>query len=162
MKTITVLKLGTFNTDTATGLKGMITHWQYGLDGFVRYLLQPKALNPETGLPVDKINLEKERFKDQSQIENIEVPVEILGSQVTDNASGLTGTAIAFVRHNTGCFHVVIQPAGVIKKTNQCIDRTDVALTQCSGPKIKVMTAAQTKTEETKRPSPGPAKFRNW
>lgn len=157
MKDITVIKIHTLCVDSATKLEGRVTHWKINMDEQIGYLFQPAGLNPEDGQPVRAVYLEPARLvlpKDTDCYEQAEVPVEILGTQVTHDASGFTGTATAFVRHPHGCFHVYIQPAGRLKKTNGPIDEANFALTGCSGEKIIPQTAAEKKAEEIKKPSP--------
>lgn len=152
---LNVLKLGTVCLDKATGLEGTLTHWILGMGKQVEYLFQPKGLNPEDGQPVKKLMLEQERlnFKPED-LEEIEIPFEILGTQVTNPASGFSGMAIQFVRHINGCFHVTIQPAGVLGKTNTPIRASEFDLRECSGEAIAKMSAEQ--LEKSKRETPSP------
>lgn len=152
---IKMLKIHTGCQDTATGLEGTITHRTIDMSGNVKYLHQPKGLNPETGAPVESVYLEHSRLNTQdNDWESVEVPMEILGSQVTHDASGFTGMGIMFIQHPHGCFHIKIQPAGVIEKTRCPIEAREFALVGCSGEKIKKLSPEEKKAEETKRPSP--------
>lgn len=152
MKTIRVLKLGKPCTDIATELDGQATHWFITMNHSVAYLFQPTGLNPKDGQPVEKIYLDSGRIKaNDDDWEEAEVPVEILGTQVTDTASGFTGMATALVMHCTGCFHVQIQPSGTLPETNSPVERRDFALVLCKGDAIPVMDEA---VEKKERPSP--------
>ncbi len=152
MKLIRVVKLGKPCGDIATGLSGQMTHWIIGMSHSVAYLFQPRGLNPKDGQPVEKIHLDSGRVKaDDGDWEEVEVPVDILGTQVTDKASGFSGMATALIMHSTGCFHVQIQPSGVIQETNSPIERRDFALVQCEGEAIPKL---DEKEEKRKRPSP--------
>ena len=159
MKTIRVIKLGTCCKDKATELKGTLTHWIYNMDGHVDYLLQPRGVN-EDGQPVDKLYLEIDRLiVKEKDFEEVEVPVEILGTQVTDKASGFTGMAISFIRHINGCFHVFIQPKGLLPKNNSPIKRCDFDLRGCEGEKIKELSEAEKKKSQEDTPSPAHGNF---
>lgn len=159
MKNVRVIKLGTVCVDKATQLTGTITHWTYSLDGIVAYLFQPKGLD-EMGQPVDYLCLEAGRFNVKStDFETVEVPAEILGTQVKDKASGFTGMAVSFMRHINGCFHVYIQPKGLNKKTNSPIKRCDFDLRSCEGRAIKKMTEDELKKSKIETPSPSGGKL---
>lgn len=152
---IRVLKLGTVCKDTATGLTGTLTHWYINMARTVEYLLQPKELNPDDGHPVKKLMLETERLLvTENDFEEVEIPFEILGSIVTNKSSGFTGTAVCFVRHINGCFHVSIQPKGLLPKTNCPIKPGEFDLRDCEGEKIPVLTAKEKSESETAEPSP--------
>jgi hypothetical protein len=154
MKKVKVIKLGTFCTDKATELSGMLTHWFYDMEGNINYLFQPKGLDEE-GQPVNKLILESKRLNVQeSDFEQVEVPVEILGSQVTDKASGFTGMAIEFVRYLNGCFHVFIQPKGLNPKSNSPIKKCEFDLRSCEGEKIPTLSPEELKESKKKKPSP--------
>jgi hypothetical protein len=161
VKKIRTLKLGVPCEDIATGLKGQATHWIIDMSHSVKYLFQPEGLNHETGQPVEKIHLDPARIKaPKNAYEDVEVPVEILGTQVTDSASGFTGMAITFVQHVNGCFHVQIQPPGRLPRTNSPIERSDFALIQCVGDAIPKKTEKERKKEKGDVPSPtGDGKF---
>ncbi len=149
-----VLKLGTVCADTATKLEGTLTHWVFGMDDTVRYIFQPKGLDDE-GTPVKKLLLADRRLKvKDSDFEEVEVPVDILGTQVTAKASGFTGMAIEFIRHINGCFHVTIQPAGLAKKTKEAIRACDFDLRECTGPKIVELSEPELKKSKREQPSP--------
>ena len=118
MRRIKVIKLGTKCTDIATGLKGTLTHWTYNLGNNITYVFQPDDCNPETGQSVNRVYLEIERLKfKKSNLEEVDVPTEILGKLVKDKASGVDGMVTEFMYNTEGCFHVVIQPKGILKNT---------------------------------------------
>lgn len=151
---IKVLKLGTVCKDRATQLEGTLTHWVFDMDQRVEYIFQPRGLN-EHGAPLDRLlfGLARLEVKD-TDFEVVDIPFEILGSQVTDKASGFTGMAVEFIRHINGCFHVVIQPAGVVEKTKAPIRKHEFDLRQCAGEKIKVMTESELAQSKVDKPSP--------
>lgn len=150
-----VLQLGTEGYDIATELRGLLTHWSIDMGKRVSYLLQPKGTSPEDGAPVDKIQLEIERIHHtEDQFEEVDIPFEILGTKVTDKGSGFTGMAVAFIRHINGCFHVVIQPPGALKKTGCPVRRRDFDLRQCEGDKIPDLSPEKLAQSKKERPSP--------
>ncbi len=159
MKKIKVIKLGTFCKDKATELAGMLTHWLYDMEGRVSYFFQPKGLNEE-GQPVDRLYLEANRLDvNEEDFEEVEVPVEILGTQVTDEGSGFTGMGVSFVRHINGCFHVFIQPKGVNKKNNSPIRKHDFDLRSCSGEMITKLSKEDLEKSKIEKPSPTGGNF---
>lgn len=148
-----VLKLGTSCVDKATGLTGTLTHWVVGMDARAYYVFQPKGLN-EDGQPLKKIYVCAERLAVKAaDYENREVPFNILGSQVKNAASGFMGMAITFILHNTGCFHVEVQPKGTLPKGGP-IASYEFALTELSGKEIPVQTKQQRAETIADRPSP--------
>jgi hypothetical protein len=151
---IRVLKLGTVCLDKATELEGTLTHWLIDLGGAVNYFFQPKGLSDE-GQPVQKLYLEEARLKvNETDFEEVEIPFEILGTQVTSKASGFTGMAIEFIRHINGCFHVVIQPKGMSQKTKMPIRKCDFDLRECTGDKITELSEAALARSKEINPSP--------
>lgn len=157
MKKIRVLKLGTVCVDKATKLKGTLTHWAINMSGYISYIFQPKGLNDE-GQPVSSIYFEPGRLEvKEEDFEEIEVPIEILGTQVTHDPTGFNGMVVAFLRHLNGCFHVYIQPEGVLKKNKQVIEKMDFDFRSCSGKMIKQL--SETELEKSKKDEPSPIKI---
>jgi hypothetical protein len=149
-----VLKLGTECRDLATKLEGTLTHWTLDMGKGVMYLFQPKGLD-EDGQPVKKLFLCLERLEGvENEFEEVDVPFEILGTQVTNKPSGFTGMATEFVRHVNGCFHVVIQPAGRLSKKNVPIAARDFDLRECTGKMIPQLKESELRESKAKRPSP--------
>lgn len=147
--------------DKATRLSGTLTHWLCDMDHAFEYIFQPKGLN-EDGQPLPYIQLELSRLEvSEDMFEEVDIPVEILGTQITDNPSGFTGMAVEFVRHVNGCFHVVIQPAGILEKTKMPVKKRDFDLRQCSGEMITKMTAEELKASKKDKPSPTGNVFRD-
>ena len=161
MKTcIRVIKPGTLCRDKATELEGMITHWICNMGLKIDYLFQPKGLNPENGQPVKKIALEAERLEiPEGSFKETDIPFEVLGTQVKDKASGFNGMAVSFIMHTNGCFHVSIQPSGVLPKTNSPINTAEFDLRQCEGEKIPAMAEAELDKSKEERPSPTGDRF---
>ncbi|MCX6790110.1 MAG: hypothetical protein NTV60_01120 [Candidatus Kaiserbacteria bacterium] len=154
MKRVQVLKLGTTCEDRATGLKGTLTHWIIQMSGVIDYVFQPKGLD-ENGQPFKKLYLCLDRLSvKEGDFEMVDVPFEILGTQVTDKASGFNGMAIAFIRHINGCFHVDIQPKGTVPKTGAPISSHDFDLRSCTGKKIIELSKPALEKSRVEKPSP--------
>lgn len=154
-KEMRVLILGTVCRDKATELRGTLTHWLVDMDGRIIYIFQPKGLDGE-GQPLQSLLLGKTRLEvTDDDFETVNVPFEILGTQVTDKASGFTGMATKFIRHINGCFHVYIQPKGLVEKTGLPVRENDFDLRQCEGEKIPIL--SQEELAESKEDDPSPA-----
>lgn len=150
-----LIKLTTPCQEKATHLKGMVTHAIVGMDKSVKYLFQPRGTKPEDGQPLDRIFVGIERLiVPEASFEDVEIPFDILGTTVTDRASGFTGMAVEFVRYTHGCFHVIIQPKGVLRKSGLPIKSHEFDLRQCEGPMIEKLTEAALEKSKQKNPSP--------
>jgi len=157
---IRIIRPGSFVKDRATNLSVMLTYAHIGPGGVIRnYGVQNKGINPDTQHPVPSrwINPAQLETDAKTAYKDIDVPIEVLGTKVTDKASGFTGNAIAFVIHLNGCIHVEIQAEGINKKTGGCIDVTDMDIRRLKGPKVPVMTVEEQDASERRDPSPGPA-----
>ncbi len=155
MKRIHAVRLNTVCTDIATGIEGTITHWLYNMSGEITYVLQPKGINSKSGLPVSRLNLELARLKVPAKgFEEVDIPNEILGTEVEDVATGFRGMAVAFIRYINGCFHIVIQPAGLLAENNSPFPKAEFAIQGCKGPKIPELTPEAKKVVDAERPSP--------
>jgi hypothetical protein len=129
------------------------------MGGRVEYFFQPLGLD-EDGQPVKKLYVCDQRLEVKPKdFEAVEVPFEILGTIVTDKASGFTGMAINFVRHLNGCFHVVIQPQGMLKGKNVPVEAADFDLRGCKGKMITQMSEEEKKESTQKNPSPTGDRF---
>lgn len=151
---IQTLKLGTVCQDRATQLTGTLTHWILDIDQNLKFVFQPKGLDSE-GLPVDYIILGLARLVvEETDFEDVDVPFEILGTEVTDKATGFTGMAVDFIRHINGCFHVTIQPLGTVESTKQAFKKFDFDLRRCTGPKIVELSEPELAKSIERKPSP--------
>ena len=151
---IETITLGTVCKDRATGLTGTLTHWVLDMDKRVEYVFQPKGLD-SNGQPIDHLLLGTVRLDvNESDFEDVDVPFEILGTEVTDMASGFTGMAVDFIFHINGCFHVAIQPQGVVERTGLPIRKCEFDLRRCSGEKIIELSEAELAESTEKDPSP--------
>ena len=99
--------------------------------------------------------MEKDRFSNLKPLdfEEIEIPLEILGTEVKDKVTGIKGMAVSFLRHVHGCFHVYIQPKGKPNATS-VIQKNDFDLRGCEGPAIKKLSKKEIKKSQNEEPSP--------
>lgn len=145
--------------DKATQLEGVLTHWIIGMNGNPCYLFQPKGLDGDNQ-PINPIAVEAPRLEvKSSDFEKVEVPFEILGTTVTDTASGFKGMAVEFMRHINGCLHVYIQPAGTRTDGKSPIRKCDFDLRSCEGEAITKMSERELKESEKETPSPSGRSF---
>lgn len=145
--------LGTIIEDTITATKGMLTHLLIYEGSQREYIYQPKGLSPSTGKPVEKIILTEGRIKG-GQIEKLEVPMEIMGTQAEDIATGFKGKVIRLVYHLSGCLHIVIQPPGINKESGALYDVEEFDIRRVKGEKIPLLTKKEVKESVKKTPSP--------
>lgn len=131
-----MLKLGSMVTDKVTELHGMLTMYSYDMDKNVHYLFQPSRLNPETKQPVDTLWITETRIIG-AQFTEIDLPIEVLGTEVTDKATNYTGTAINLYHHLNGCNHFGVKPKGQNEKTGDSIKAADFDIRRLKGAAIK-------------------------
>ena len=94
-----MLNLGTEVTDTATNLRGQLTHMQIQTDGVPFYLFQPKGLSKETGQPFEATYISYNRIKGGIEIPEPNIYREMLLTDAEDTASGFKGKVIAITLH---------------------------------------------------------------
>lgn len=149
-----MVKVGGFAVEKATGLQGMVTHLRIEPDGSQYLSFQPRGLNPETGQPVKSFWVVPGRLIDGERLAVDEFPMDVLGTEVEDDASGFKGTAVALIVHISGCVHVEIQPAGQLAKSGDRITANDFDVRRLRGPAIAPMTAAERAASQAQKPSP--------
>lgn len=148
-------KLGTVITDKVTGLKGMLTQFDHRLGGQQYYLLQPRALNPEDGEPVRQIWVDEPRVDGGVDVSLPDYwPLDILGSQVEDEANGYNGMAISICVHISGCIHVNVQSKGQ-QKNGAAVDACNFDIRRLTGPAIKKLSEPEREQSQKEKPSPG-------
>jgi hypothetical protein len=148
-----MLKLGTNVTDTVTGIKGMLTHYDIDMGRNVHYMFQPGQLSPEDGQPVESFWINENRIEG-GILKDVNLPLEVLGTQVEDIATGFKGTAIALRLHINGCVHFQVKPKGVIEKTGKSIGYTDFDIRRLKGDAIKQLSEEEIEKSERTHPSP--------
>ena len=149
-----MLKLNTPVRDSVTGLKGRLTHMMVSLGGNTGYLFQPTALNVETGHPVEAIYVTLQRIEKGVLDVDFEIPFEILGTKVEDEASGFKGTVTSLIIHTNKCVHAAVQAPGTNPKTGAAYDPVDFDIRRLKGKAIPVLDEEELKESEKERPSP--------
>ncbi len=151
MKKFRVLKLKTVCFDRASQLTGTITHMTIRMDGSVGYFFQPQGLD-EKGEPRERLFVKAEHLDVTPEAyHEIDVPMNILGTIVTDDLSSFSGMAMAFVWHINGCLHVSVQAPA---KDGKVLLPLEFDLRHCSGEEIPKLTEAEVVASEVKKPSP--------
>jgi len=149
-----MIKLGSIVTDTPTGLTGMATLLQIEMDGSRALHLQPRGLNPETGKPVDGFWVVESRLKGGDIVDEPDLPLDLLGTEVEDLASGYKGTAISIMLHLSGCVHVNVQAKGSLSKTGEAIHTANFDIRRLKGKAIKTMSEKEKEQDKKDKPSP--------
>lgn len=153
-----VLQLGTIVTDTVSGTKGMLTHLTVDMEEHEEYIYQPRGLNPDTMQPVGRTMISKSRIKGAT-IVDVDLPLNVLGSQAEDIATGFKGTVISLIYHINGCLHVAIKPKGKLKN-GDTIEPAEFDIRRVIGPKITPLNAKQLTASIKATPSPSPLPIR--
>ena len=148
-------KLGTMVKDKVTGMRGMLTHLMSEGDNRI-YLFQPHGLDPETGEPIRSIWIDPDRVLNGQEVRDTYLALEVLGTEVEDEASGFKGTAVATYLHINGCLHIDVQPAGTTKNGG-IIKRQDFDIRRMRGKAIKFL--SESDLDESKQRTPSPAPF---
>lgn len=151
-----MIKLGTPIKDKATGLDGMLIHMIVQTDGSRFYNFQPRGLNPENGQPVKRKWITADRVIGGIEIPEVDLPLNVLGTQVEDMASGFNGTAIAITLHINGCVHIDVQPKGIQKKTGDAMESHNFDIRLLKGKAIKALSDSERAKSEKENPSPTP------
>lgn len=145
--------LNTEITDISTGRSGTITHIAYEDGKRLSYLFQPKGLNQETFLPLKRVYLPEGRIKTTTPKEEVDVPIEILNTEVKDKTTGYAGIATEIIRLVNGCVHVTVQ-ANQTTKDGEIVKPCEFSILQLEGPAIRPLSKKEIKKEKEERPSP--------
>lgn len=154
------MQLGEMVHDTVTKMDGMLTHLTIDMDLSKRYVFQPKGINPTTGGPVERILIEEKRIKN-GKVEEIDIPLEALGTPAEDIATGFKGTITAFVIHMGNCLHVELKPKGTIKSTGATVDAHEFDIRRIKGKHINTLTKKEMKKDIVAKPSPSGTNIRH-
>ena len=149
-----MIKLGSQVSETATGLPGMVTHLQIEMNQQRYLLFQPRGLNPETGMPVKSMWVVESRVTGGEIVDEPNLPVQVLGTEVEDTASGYCGVATAICLHISGCVHVTVQPKGKLEKTGAVVEACDFDIRRLKGDASKPMTETERAADQAQKPSP--------
>lgn len=147
-------KLGTIVTDSACGMKGMLTHLQFEVGDSPFYYFVPRGLNTEDGSPMDGQWISQGRVLDGVPVQRPYIPMHILGTKVMDKATGFSGTAVSMILHLTGCIHVSVQPKGKRQKNGELVKRYDFDINRLEGPALEAMKKEQATNPAPKAPGP--------
>jgi hypothetical protein len=150
---ITFMELGEFVTEKASETRGMLTHFALEPEGGRHYLFQPHGLNPETGLPISSFWITESRIVGGTKI-TVDLPTEVLGTQVEDKASGYKGLALDMVYHINGCVHFNVKPKGTIAKTGATIAAQEFDIRRLKGEAIPELSKEEIKKSQEEKPSP--------
>lgn len=150
---ISFFKLGENVTDTASGTKGMLTHVIVEPGMLKHYLFQPCGLSPKTKQPLETLWIDESRIFGGKWVTE-DLPIEVLGTQVEDKASGFKGTATSMEYHLNGCIHFAVKPKGIIEETGDTIKTNNFDLRRLKGSAIKEMSEEEVKASEKEKPSP--------
>jgi hypothetical protein len=121
------------------------------MDESVGYFFQPQGLD-ENGKPYDALHVKAQHLDvSPKDFHEIDVPMNILGSIVTDDLSTFTGMAMAFYWHLNGCLHVFLQAPA---KDGKVLSPVEFDLRHCSGDEIPKLTEAEVAASEKDKPSP--------
>lgn len=156
---VKIIKRNTPIVDQTSKIKGIVTHVTFLQGGVRLYTFQPKGLNPETGLPAGTEALTEGNFGDDWEEEEVEVPLDVLGTPAKDSVTGFKGNVSAIILHPNGCVHASLQPEGVNKKTGKSWDSCDFYIWRLTGPAFPKLSEKQIEQKEKKNPSPAPFKL---
>lgn len=154
-----VKKLGSTAIDLATKREVTITHLNVDSGGEVQYYAQPKGLT-EDGRPLRPIMVTGSRVPDAPEDELL-APLNVIGSVVTDKASGYTGTATGLFYHIDGCCHVVAQSDGTTSK-GEVVESQEFNILRLEGEEIEPLTEEEAEEERAARPSPTGVSAPRW
>lgn len=149
-----MFRLGSLVTNTSSETDGMLTHLHIDLDKGRTYRFQPRGLSLEDGSPIKGSWIAAAAISGSEQVVEPEMPLHILNTQVTDTASGFTGTAIAVVLHISGCLHVTVQPKGKHPKTGGAVEPHEFDIRRLEGPALLKMTEEEREVSQKEKPSP--------
>lgn len=140
-------------TDQVTDLNGMLTILSIDSANNIHYLFQPAGLSPKTKEPLNTFWITKQRVFG-AEIKEVDLPVEVLATEVEDKASGFKGTAISLYYHLNGCIHFEVKPKGVIEETGESIKSREFDMRRLKGIAIKELTEEEHEASKNSSPSP--------
>lgn len=145
-----LLKLNTIVHDKIIDVDGTLTHSVINMDHHVNYIFQPKGIDEISKLPVDKMYVEAARIIG-GEYEEVEIPLNILGTEVEEIGSGFKGIITGIVIHLGNCIHAEVTPKGVLKTDRRT---AEIDLRRLVGDAIPKLTKEEVKDSEKKFPSP--------
>ena len=162
MATMRVIALDADVEDKATREKGQVTHVRVGIGaGTTWYCVQPKRLDQKKKIPSEAMWAEEGRLvtKDSNWVD-IEMPVEMIGTEVTEKASGFKGLCVGLITHHGGCVHAEVQAPGR-DEDGKLIKLQDFDILRLKGEKVPKFTPKEAEQRKKDKPSPAghPALF---
>lgn len=145
-----VLKMGTTVVEIASDRKGHLDGISIGVNLSVVYKFIPNELNK--GGIQHSYNVYGEMIKGAPSVE-VDLPVEVLGSMVTDIYSGFTGMAVQMAVHLNGCVHFWVQ-GGNLDDDGTLASPQDLSILQLTGKKITKKTLTSLEYVKTGSPKP--------
>lgn len=154
-----MIKLGSSATEISTGLEGMITRYFVGLNDHKNYLFQPRGLSRESLTPLDAFWTNEKLIQGAENVPDVELPLQVLGTEVEDMASGFKGIALGLQLHISGCVHVEVQAKGVNDRTGEKIACQNFDIRRLKGAAIPPMTEIERAASQAAKPSPDDRHF---
>jgi len=148
-----MIKLGTFITDKASDIRGMLTVYKIDMSSNEHYLFQPAGLNPKTKQPLDSFWINEKRIIGGEEMK-LDLPIHVLGTHVEDEPTTFNGMAIGLYYHLNGCIHFEVKPAGTLEKTGETIAAKEFDIRRLKGIAIKPMDEKQLSKSKEDAPSP--------
>lgn len=146
---IKVYKMNSAVKDTVSGFKGIVTMMQIDIDHSILYLIQPNGVKSSGEINDSKWFVGGRLVG--KEMEEKDIPMEILKTQVRDKITGFKGIATSLVYHVTGCLHVQFAS----KETKKVPSQTyDFSILRCEGEAIKKMDEGEVEKELKDKPSP--------
>lgn len=148
-----MLKLGTSVKDKATGISGSLVHLIQFENGTRFYNFQPRGLQKKSGDPAKKFYVVPDRIIGGVEVPDVDLHLEVLGTEVEDSSSGFKGVATSVTLHLNGCLHFEVQPAGLTEEGNKYATH-DFDMRSLVGVAIKPCTEEQHDKSLKEKPSP--------
>jgi hypothetical protein len=131
----------------------MTTHLSIEMNGNRYYNFQPRGLDTKTKQPLSTMWVVEERLKNGNQVPDEKWPLEVLGTEVEDKASGFKGMAVSMCVHINGCVHFNVQPQG-LQESGSPVETANFDYRRLKGVAIKEMNSNELKLSKKTKPSP--------
>lgn len=148
-----IITLGQIVKDNIIGVEGILTHINILPGPIIEYLFQPRGINPNTNAPASHVITYADRIVG-GKWEELDVPMEILGSNAEDVGTGFKGKVTSLIYHMGNCLHIAIKPPGLSPDTGNAFESCEFDIRRVKGPKIKMLTPKDLKEDTKKTPSP--------
>jgi hypothetical protein len=149
--TISLPEIGVQCLDFVTDVSGMvIKNYIIGVEPenvLVISVFQPHGVNRKTARPLKSIKIDPYRLRPLHWVQ-IDMPMDILGTEATDMSSGLKGTIVAIAQMPEKRVSVLIQPKGVRDEDWEVAPGIEVDIARCSGPVLDELRIARQVAEQ--------------